>query len=164
MMRAIYAGSFDPVTEGHWDIIERARHRFDQLAVVVATNSKKSYMFSAEERRAMIVDSIPKSWDNVAVMINDGLTVSVAKAIGARVIIRGLRPHGDFETEYNLALINSGLAPDIETMFLIAKPELIAVSSSAVKELARYGQNINRYVSIDVADAIRKKLLTSAVE
>lgn len=160
-MKAIYAGSFDPITEGHWDIIERARLRVDELTIVVATNPTKNYMFSIDERIELIMDGIPSNWKNVDVISGgNSLTVQIAQRIGARTLIRGLRPHGDFEAEYSLALVNKNLAPMVETMFLIAKPELIAVSSSVVKELARHRQDIGQYVSPLVKAAIEKKLLT----
>lgn len=153
----MYAGSFDPVTLGHWNIINRASRLVDELVVLVSFNPAKNYMFTPLERLEFIRDSSHKP-ANVTVYHSDRLVVEVAKTLEAQTIFRGLRPHGDFEPEYGMATINADLAPQIETLFLIADAKSAAISSSAVKQLAAFKQDIDKYVDYKVGEAIRRKI------
>lgn len=159
-MIGLYAGSFDPMTYGHWDIINRAYKLCGRLFVVVANNPDKKTLFTADERVALIEEHAANNgWDqpSLRVLAYKGLIVNLAKELHADAIFRGLRPHGDFEPEYGLATINAELAPKIQTLFMVADPKLAAVSSSAVKQLHAFGQDITRYVPPHVAAAIKQR-------
>lgn len=152
----IYAGSFDPITKGHWDIAMRASNLVDELYIVVGKNDAKKTLFSAEERVGLINDRIRRK--NIKAVSYGGFIVDFAVEIEANILFRGLRPHGDFESEYGLAEINSQLAGRVETVFLIAHPTLAAVSSSMVKTLHAAGRDVTRYASPDVITAMDAKL------
>lgn len=145
---AIYPGSFDPLTLGHLDLIERAAHIFDRVIVAVGVNSRKSTVYSAEERIAMVKDSIKgiKSLKNVKVESFDGLLVEYAKSKGIHVILRGLRAFSDFEYEFQMALANRKMAPDVEMIFLMPKETHSYISSSTVREIADRGGDISQFV------------------
>jgi pantetheine-phosphate adenylyltransferase len=139
---AVYAGSFDPVTRGHLSVIERAARLFDALWIVVAVNPQKRPLFSADERVAMLSE-VTARWPNVHCVRTDGYVVELARAHGARYLVRGVRGATDAESEIALANLNRALAPEIETVFVPADPELSEVSSSRLKELARAGADLS---------------------
>jgi pantetheine-phosphate adenylyltransferase len=142
---AIYPGSFDPVTNGHLDIIERARSLADRLILAVLVNDEKAPLFAASRRIAML-QKIFAGCPDVEVRRFRGLLIDFARKTGARMIVRGLRAVSDFEYEFQMALMNRRLAPEIETVFLMAKEEYSYVSSRLVKEVARLGGNISGLV------------------
>ncbi len=156
MKTAVYPGSFDPLTNGHLDIIERAAKIFDELIVLVSVNSSKSPMFSLEERCAMI-EKIVQSCDNVRVDILDGLLVDYVSRIDHAVIVKGLRALSDFEAEFQMALMNRDLDNHVETMFLMTSVDYAFLSSSIVKEINRYHGDTARYVPPVVQTEILKK-------
>ena len=158
MKVAIYPGSFDPITFGHMDIIDRASGLFDKVIVAVAKSEAKNTLFSLEDR-VRLVKTIYK--DNPRVEIVDfprQLTVDVAKDQGACAIIRGLRAVSDFEYEFQLATMNRSLAPDIESIFLTPKESLIYVSSSLIKEICDLKGDISKFVHPSVEKALKAKL------
>jgi len=158
MKVAIYPGSFDPITFGHMDIIDRASGLFDKVIVAVAKSEAKNTLFSLEDR-VRLVKTIYK--DNPRVEIVDfprQLTVDVAKDQGACAIIRGLRAVSDFEYEFQLATMNRYLAPDIESIFLTPKESLIYVSSSLIKEICDLKGDISKFVHPSVEQALKAKL------
>lgn len=145
MVKALYPGTFDPVTYGHMDIIERAAKVYDELIIGVSTNSAKVPLFSLEERKQMMIE-VTKDFDNVSVIAFEGLTVNVAKELGAGVIVRGLRAVTDFEDEMQLAQTNHFIEPGIETMFMSTRLEYAFLSSTIVKEMTRFGSDISKLV------------------
>ncbi len=158
MLKAIYPGSFDPVTFGHIDIIRRAAALSDRLVVGVLVNQGKDPMFTLDERVDMIRKAVP-DLENVEVKPFTGLTVDFARSEGANCIVRGLRAVTDFEYELQLFQTNKKLAPDIETVFLNTNLQYAYLSSSIVKEVASYGGEISEFVPDFVAECIREKLL-----
>ena len=156
MVKAVFAGSFDPPTNGHLDIIKRASGLFDSIDVVVSVNPEKKYMFSEEERLEMIRELI-KPFKNVSVHSYMGLIVNYAKQNGASVLVRGVRSSNDFGYEFELALMNQNLNPDIETVFLQSKEKYALVKSSSIKQLAQFGGDISRMVPPLVAEALSNK-------
>ena len=153
--RAIYPGSFDPVTNGHLDVIERARTLFDEVIVAVAINDQKQPLFTPDERLAMLRQAI--TIDAVRVAPMDGLLVEFAASEGAHAVVRGLRAISDFEFEFQMALMNRKLDPEIETIFLMPKEEYTYLSSRIVKEIARLGGDVSAFVPSLVAAALAKK-------
>ncbi len=145
MSIAIYPGSFDPLTKGHLDIITRASKIFDELTVVVSVNTSKKVMFSLEERKQMIVESV-SHLANVKVEAFDGLLVDYVKTRRGAVIVKGLRALLDFEDEFRMALINRHLYADAETVFLTTSVEYAHISSSLVKEVYYFGGDISGMV------------------
>lgn len=156
MFRAVYPGSFDPVTNGHLDVIERAARLYDEVVVAIAHNESKSGLFTFEERIALLKEAVTHH-DNVRVTQFDGLLVNFAREMQAQVIIRGLRAVSDFEYEFQMALMNRKLDGDVETMFLMPKEEYSYVSSRLVKEIARLGGSIDAFVPDCIARALREK-------
>jgi pantetheine-phosphate adenylyltransferase len=154
--RAIYPGSFDPLTLGHIDIIHRARQLFDSLIVAVAQNEAKRPLFSADERISMIKESL-RDATNITVKKLDGLLVDFARAEDAFVVIRGLRAVSDFEFEFQMALMNRSLQPRLETIFLTPKEEYTFLSSRIVKEVGRLGGDVSPFVPASVALRLREK-------
>lgn len=152
MKIAVCPGSFDPVTLGHLDIIERAAELFDKVIVLVMSNSSKKPMFTLEERVDFIKRCITQ--DNVEVDTYSGLLVDYARDHGAVAIVKGLRAVSDFDYEFQLALINKSLYPKIETLFLSAKGENMFLSSSMVKEVCSLGGDISAFVPAEIADDI----------
>ena len=152
----VYPGSFDPLTKGHEDLIHRSLGFLDKLVVAVAVNVGKQPLFSLDERVAMIRETVqdPK----VDVQSFDGLLVDFARKIGASVIVRGLRAVSDFEYEFQMALMNRHLAPKLETIFLVPAFDLTYLSSSLVREVARFGGDVSGLVHPVVQAALRKKL------
>src|ERR1051326_6482132 len=153
---AIYAGSFDPITRGHEDLIVRTLGFVDHLIVAVATNSSKQPLFSVEERVGMIRDSLPKD-PRIEAKSFSGLLVDFARGVGATLLIRGLRAVSDFEYEYQMALMNRHLSPKIETVFMVPSLDTTYISASLVREVARYGGDLNSLVHPAVADALKRK-------
>ncbi|MBP3878588.1 MAG: pantetheine-phosphate adenylyltransferase [Lachnospiraceae bacterium] len=161
MRRAVYPGTFDPVTYGHLDIISRSARHFDEVIVGVLCNSAKTPLFSTEER-VNILKEVTKDIPNVVVKSFEGLSVDFVRLCGAQVIIRGLRAITDFEYELHMAQTNSVLAPDIETMFLFTNLEFAYLSSTTVKEVAAFGADVEKFVPPFVAEEIRKKIRTNS--
>ena len=151
MIRAIYPGSFDPVTLGHLDIIQRAARNCDELIVGVLNNKSKSPLFTVEERVAMLKDVV-RNIPNVRIMAFSGLLVDFAREQGAHCIIRGLRAITDFEYELQMAQTNSILNKEIDTMFLTASNDYSYLSSTTVKEIASFGGDIKQFVPREVCD------------
>jgi pantetheine-phosphate adenylyltransferase len=153
---AVYAGSFDPITRGHEDLVHRSRAFVDELVVAVATNSAKTPLFTAEERVELIQATIGAQ-PNVRVCHFQGLLMDFARSIGASLVIRGLRAVSDFEYESQMAIMNRHLAPRIETVFMVPSVETTYISSSIVREVARYGGDVTGLVAPVVAEALRAK-------
>ncbi len=156
MKLAIYPGSFDPVTNGHLDIIERASFLFDRIIVSVSRNSGKMPLFSVEERMAMLKEVL-QTYRNVSLDSFEGLTVNYAAQKGAQAIIRGLRAISDFENEFQMALTNKKLQPEVETVFLMAQAQWSFLSSSVVKEVASYGGCIKGFAPELVEIRLKEK-------
>ncbi|MBQ3550823.1 MAG: pantetheine-phosphate adenylyltransferase [Clostridia bacterium] len=156
---AVCPGSFDPVTVGHLDIIRRAANMFAKVIVVVATNSSKKPSFTAEERIEMIKTAIADV-PNVTVTQYGGLLADYAREVGAGAIVKGLRAMSDFEYEFQMALTNKKLNPDVETVFLTTKAENMYLSSSMVKEIASMGGDISDFVPEAIHDTIIKRIQT----
>lgn len=156
-MKAIYPGSFDPVTNGHLDIIERAARVFDELVVAVAVNKEKKPLFTTQERVELLQDAC-RHLSNVQVDYFHGFTVDYVESKGARVVIRSLRAISDFEYELQMSLMNKRLNEDIETLFMMTKAEYLFLSSSIVKEVAELGGSLNGLVPPCVEDRLKDKL------
>ncbi len=156
-MKAIYPGSFDPVTLGHLDIIERAAKIYDELIVGVLGNNKKSPLFSSEERVNMLKE-VTAHLSNVEVISYDGLLVDAARENGAHVIVRGLRAITDFEYELQMAQTNRTLYKDVDTMFLTTSVEYSFLSSTTVKEVAYFGGDISKFVPECVVDKLNNRI------
>ena len=154
--KAIYPGSFDPITNGHLDVLHRAAGVFDELVIAVARDNGKQSLFTVEERVAMIQEAV--KIDHVRVVPFDGLLVEFAAQENAIALVRGLRAVSDFEFEFQLALMNRKLSPTLETVFLMPREELTYISSRLVKEIARLGGNIDLFVPPNVALALRQRL------
>lgn len=157
MKIAVCPGSFDPITLGHLDIITRAAAMFDKIIVVVMTNTNKKCSFSPEERKALIEKTIGAT-TNVEVDTYDGLLADYAKMRGACAIIKGLRAMSDFEYEFQMALTNKKLNPDIETLFLTTRAENMYLSSSMVKQIASMGGDITDFIPAVIHDDIVTRL------
>ncbi len=153
---AIYPGSFDPVTNGHLDVIGRATRLFDRVIVAVAYNEQKKALFSAAER-VELLKKATAGMEGVEVVTFDGLLVDFARQTGAGVVVRGLRAISDFEFEFQMALMNRKLHPDLETCFLTPKEEYTYLSSRIVKEVARLHGQIDSFVPPVAAAALREK-------
>jgi len=154
---AVYPGSFDPLTNGHLDVVDRALGIFDELIVAVAANpDKRKPLFTVAERIKLIEDSL-KGRDRVAVASFKGLTVEYARSCGATTLVKGLRAYSDFDAELQQALMNRKLAPDIHTVFLMSSFAHIYVSSSILKDIASYGGNVSDLVPPAVARALKEK-------
>ena len=155
---AVYPGTFDPMTKGHFDLIVRGAKLYDKLIVAVAaTSTKDKAMFSGEERLEMIREDAEKAGlDNVEVKILDTLLVDFCRREGARVVLRGVRVYSDFEYEFQMALINRRMAPEIETLFMMPSENLAYVTASTVREIASYGGDTAPFVT-DVVQANLEK-------
>lgn len=151
---AMYPGSFDPITNGHVDVIERAAQLFDQVTVVIARNSKKTPLFAEAERLEMASIAL-RHLDNVAVEVVDGLVVDFARQHNVDVIVRGIRAVTDFEYEFQIALMNRKLEPNVSTIFLMPHEKYTYLNSSIIRELGRYGQNIEDFVPDIVAERMK---------
>ncbi|MBK8261513.1 MAG: pantetheine-phosphate adenylyltransferase [Nannocystis sp.] len=157
-LRAVYPGSFDPITCGHVEIVERAAQIFDEVIVAVGRHPTKPGYFNVDERCALITTCIAHI-PGARTAFFGGLVVEFCRAQGATVIVRGLRAIGDFEPEFQMGLANRDLAPEIETVFLIPRPEQMYVSSSLIREIASHGGDYQRYVPQPVADAMAARAL-----
>ena len=153
---AIYPGSFDPVTKGHLDVLERASKMFDRVIIAVLKNSSKKSFLPVDDRVKLIKESI-KDLDNVEVDSFEGLTIEYAQSKGAHFLIRGLRAVSDFEYELQLCQTNSAIAPDIDTVFLTTKPKYNFISSSIVKELSDFGTDVSKFVPKSVVEYLQKQ-------
>ena len=156
MSVAVYPGTFDPVTNGHLDVLRQALTVFDRVVVAVAPNTGKQPMFSAEERVEMFRAAV-EGWTGVAVLSSDGLTVDLAARLGARAIVRGIRSAGDLETESQMALMNRRLAPSVITVSFFPGEPSVYVSSSLVKEVFRFGGDVSHQVPPPVLKALSEK-------
>ena len=156
MRRAVYPGSFDPVTNGHMDIIMRASRQFDEVVVAVLNNSSKSPLFSIDER-VNILKKVTSNMENVTVRSFAGLTVDVARECGANTIVRGLRATTDFEYELQLAQMNYAMDSSIDTMCFITNLKYAYVSSSTVKEVAMFGGDVYGFVPEYVAERLYER-------
>ncbi len=158
MIKAVYPGSFDPVTNGHVDIIDRASKVFDQLIVAVLENPRKTPLFSIEERVKML-NRIIDRYPNVEVDYYRGLLIEYSRKRGAKIIIKGLRAISDFEFEFQMALVNRKLDCDVETLFMMTNNKYSYISSSIVKEVASYGGDIKDLVPREVYPDIMEKIV-----
>ncbi|MEZ9820172.1 pantetheine-phosphate adenylyltransferase [Shewanella sp. 10N.286.45.A1] len=154
--RAIYPGTFDPVTNGHADLIERAAKLFKHVVIGIALNPSKKPRFTLDER-VELLKTVTAHLDNVEVVGFSGLLVDFAKEQQASVLVRGLRAVSDFEYEFQLANMNRRLSPDLESVFLTPAEENSFISSTLVKEVAHHGGDISQFVHIKVANALMKK-------
>ncbi len=157
MRTAIYPGSFDPVTLGHWDLVQRAAKLVDRLVVAVLHNPSKSPAFAVEERVAML-EELTTTLPHVEITSFHGLLVDFAKAQNAQVIVRGVRAFSDFEYEFQMALMNRKLAPELETVFLMPKEKYSAVSSRLVREIGGMGGNLSELVPEVLRERIANRL------
>lgn len=153
---ALYAGSFDPLTFGHLDVIERAARLFPRLIVAVGRHPTRSALFTVEERLALM-QSVCEGMARVELASFDGLLVDYAREVGARVIVRGLRVGSDFEYELQIAHANADLASELDTVFLPTRTRYGFISASLVREIARHGGDIGRYAPAQVREALRAK-------
>jgi len=152
----VYPGSFDPVTRGHMDIIHRARRLFPKVVVLVAFNASKTAFLTAAQRVELLSACVAEEgWDNVEIDSHDGLVVEYLKARGSRVLLRGLRAGGDFEHEFSISLMNRRLWHDVETVYLPTREDVMGISSSLVREVARLGGDLEQFVPKPVEIALR---------
>jgi len=156
MLRALYPGSFDPITNGHLDVLARAARLFDEVTVAVAHNDSKQALFSTQKRVALLRESTAHL-PNVKVTSFEGLLVEFARKVGARAVIRGLRAISDFEFEFQMALMNRSLEPSLEALFLMPCEEYSYISSRMVKEVARLGGVVTRFVPPCVETALKER-------
>lgn len=156
MLKAAFPGSFDPPTFGHLNIVERASGIFQELLILVAVNRQKSYLFSPDERIAMMRELV-KPWKNVSVEVCDSLIVDFLRKRGIRVLVRGVRGVSDFAYEFDLSMMNKGLDASMETVFMTTDPKYFILRSSAIKELASFGGDVSTMVPPPVAEALKNK-------
>ena len=155
--KAIYPGSFDPITHGHLDVTRRGSKLFDQLTIAVSVNPAKNYLFKPKERKIMIEELI-KDLPNVDVIISDELVVSLARKLGAGFLLRGIRTFSDFEYEFQMAFTNRSLAPEIETVLVMPKEDYSFLSSSMIKQAVALGGDLSRFVPENVLVCLKRKL------
>ena len=156
MRIAVYPGSFDPITYGHLDVIDRAAGFFDKLIVAVSRNPSKNPLFTVEERVSMLKEVL-QSYYNIQIDAFNGLTIEYARQQGAQAVVRGLRFISDFENEFMMALTNRKLVDSIDTIFLMTKAEFSFISSSGVKEVALYGGCVRELVPSHVEEKLKEK-------
>ncbi len=154
---AVYTGTFDPVHLGHLDVIERGSHLFDRLIVGVGINPDKATFFDIDER-AELIRSVTAGFDNVEVRKFEGLAVRFVRDVGARIMLRGLRTLSDMEYEFTMSLMNLNLDPEIETVFLMAKEEFSHVSSSLLRQIAKLGGDLSKFLPKPVRRALIEKV------
>jgi pantetheine-phosphate adenylyltransferase len=159
VITALYPGSFDPLTHGHLDVVDRAAGIFDRVVIAVLENPSKRPLFSTEERVRMIRESLGQR-SAVEVSTFDGLTIDCARRVGAKVIVRGLRAVSDFESEFQMALMNRRLEPEITTVFIPTSLRHLFLSSSLIKELAEFGGDIAEFVPPSVVEPLKQRLAT----
>jgi len=157
LRKAVYPGSFDPITLGHVNIIERVSRQFDQVIVLVANSRKKNYLFSPAERQSMVGSAL-NHLNNIQVELFEGLTVDFAAKAGAHALIRGLRTVSDFDSEMAMAEVNSQLNSSLETFLIFAEPKYRCVSSQLVKEVAQLGGNLQGLLPNIVEQKLKEKL------
>ena len=157
MTRAIYPGSFDPLTNGHMDLIERSARLFDEVIVAILTNAQKAPLFSIEERMAVMHEVVQPRFKNVRFDVFHGLLVDYAKASQAQVIVRGIRAVSDYEYELQMAMMNRRLNPDVETVFLMPAESYSYLSSRLVKEIAQLGGSVQGLVPEPVQRRLAQK-------
>ncbi|MBQ2303983.1 MAG: pantetheine-phosphate adenylyltransferase [Bacteroidales bacterium] len=150
---ALFPGSFDPITKGHKSIVERALPMFDKIVVAVGTNTAKNSVFPLEKRIEWIEKTFAQ-YDNVEVVTFNSLTVDFCREIGAKYILRGLRNSTDFQYERNIARINQELDSEIETIFLMTKPDDAAISSSLVREILSFGRDVSQFIPEEITISI----------
>lgn len=155
--KAIYPGSFDPITHGHLDVIKRGSKLFDHLTIAVSVNPSKDYLFTPEERKVMI-DELIKELPNVDVMVSEELVVNIAREHGANFLLRGIRTFSDYEYEFQMAFTNRSLAPEIETVLVMPSENYSFLSSSMVKQAVALGGNLSRFVPDNVLSCLKRKL------
>lgn len=160
MLRALMPGSFDPPTNGHLNLIDRAVKIYDAVDVVVAQNSQKSYTFLAEERLEMMT-ALTREWPTVTVHLWDRMIVEFARKVGARIMIRGVRALSDFSYEFELSMLNKGLDPEVETIFMPTDAQYFVLRSSAIKELVRLGGDVSAMVPPLVEERLRERIAPS---
>ncbi|MCB1306012.1 MAG: pantetheine-phosphate adenylyltransferase [Leptospiraceae bacterium] len=156
MKTAVYPGSFDPMTLGHLDIVDRARCMFDKIFVAIAINSAKTTLFSLEERRSL-TQEVLKDRKDVEVVTFEGLLTDFARDVNATAIVRGIRAVTDFDYEYAIYQVNRQLNPSVDTVFLLASQKYSFISSTIIKEVARYGKSLAEYAPPEVSEALLKK-------
>lgn len=156
-MTVIYPGSFDPITNGHLDIIKRCSEKFDKVIVSILNNTSKETMFTVEER-AHLLKEVVKDFNNVEVDTFSGLLIDYADEKGVTTMVRGLRAISDFEYEMQMALVNRKLNPDIETLFMVSSSEYAFLSSSIVKEIVTFGGDVSCLVPKVVQEALKEKI------
>lgn len=156
MKIGVYPGTFDPVTNGHLDIIKRSSCLFDKLYVLVANNMNKKTLFTVEER-VNLLKEVTKEYENIEIVTSSMLTVDFAKSVNANAMVRGLRMVSDFEYELQLATINKCLSSEVETVFIMSSHEYSFLSSSSVKEIAKFGSDVSQFVPISVEKALKEK-------
>lgn len=160
---AVYPGTFDPITSGHYDLIERAARFYDRLVIAVADNRNKNSLFSLEERVAL-AKQVTADLPNVEVVGFSGLLVDFVKQIDGNVLLRGLRAVSDFEYEFQLASMNRKLAPEVETMFMTPAEQYAFISSSLVREISALGGDVSEFVHPVVGDALKQALKTKKAD
>jgi len=153
---AIFPGSFDPITSGHIDLIQRALPLFDKIIVAIGQNTQKKYLFDLEERKSWI-QQVVKQWDKVDVDVYNGLTVNYAKSVNANFLIRGLRNASDFDYEKTISQLNHIIGNGLETIFYISHPEFSHISSTIVREIIKGKGDVNSFVPDIIYDDIKKK-------
>ena len=156
MITAVFPGTFDPPTYGHLNIIERTCRLFDRIDVAISINPDKTCLFSAEERLAMLTE-LTKGFDNVQVHTCNTLIVDYCRAVGAKVLLRGIRNTNDFSYEFDLSLMNKSLNGEVETLLVPTEQRYFLIRSSSIKEVARFGGDVSGMVPSLVADAIKEK-------
>ncbi|RMF19887.1 MAG: pantetheine-phosphate adenylyltransferase [Gammaproteobacteria bacterium] len=161
MNRAVYPGTFDPITNGHSDLVERGARLFDEVIVAVAESPKKQPLFTLEERVSLAQTAL-SHLDNVRVMGFSGLLAEFVPSQGANIILRGLRAVSDFEYEFQLADMNRKLAPDVESLFLTPANHLSYISSTLIREIAALNGDVSEFVHPAVAEALRRRFAASA--
>lgn len=158
-MKAIYPGSFDPLTVGHLDIIKRLSKIYDEVVVAILINEGKNSLFSIDERKKMLEKEIKENkLDNIEVKAFDGLLVNFAKEVDSKIVVRGLRAVTDYEYETQIAQFNSALYEGLETVFLLSNPKYSFISSSGVREVAHFGGDISSFVTKNIEKEIKNKL------
>jgi pantetheine-phosphate adenylyltransferase len=157
MRRAVCPGSFDPITNGHLDIIKRAAELFDEVTVLVVTNPDKKCVFSPEER-CLLIEKAVAGIEGVKVDSFSGLLADYVKQNGISAIVKGIRSSSDFEYEFQMALANRSLAPNAETVFITADPQNMYVSSSLIRQIAGFGGDVSDFVPKNIAPEIEKRL------
>lgn len=161
-MRALYPGTFDPITNGHLDILKRATSLFDEVIIAVAVNTRKEAVFTSQERLQLIEESVSgTNWAHKVTPVSfSGLLVDYAREMNVQTLIRGVRQVSDFEYEFRMALMNRRLAPEIDTMFLMPQEQLTFVSGTMVREVAYWGGDLTHFVPPHVATALKRKYKT----